>query len=398
MSLVSEGTDKVQLMLLLKAFEQIKYGTLRFTLPSGEVHRFKGDLPGYEADMKINDASCLRQFISHGDIGLGETYMKRLWDTDDLPSILSFFVQNIEAIEEMIHGKKFIQFLLWFRKLWSTNTRRGSIKNIYKHYDLGNDFYKLWLDESMTYSSALYNGVDKDIALAQNDKYARILKQLPEHTQNVLEIGCGWGGFSEQAGRANLNVDAITISKSQAAFATDRMNEANLAQNVSIKIQDYRDVRTKYDSIVSIEMFEAVGREYWNKYFSTLRRSLADQGKAIIQTITIGDDIFDSYKNRSDFIQKHIFPGGMLPSNKVFNELATKFGFTVSDSYSFGACYEKTLSKWLDSFEQAKGKVKTLGFDDEFIRKWSFYLSYCIAGFANKRTDVVQYTLEHKPR
>lgn len=398
MSLASEGTYNVKLILLLKALEQIKYGSLRFALPSGEIYNFKGDLPGYDADMKVNDMSCLGQFISHGDIGLGETYMKGLWDTDDLPSTLSFFVQNIEAIEEMIHGKKLIQFLLWFGKLFSANTRRGSKKNIYKHYDLGNDFYKFWLDESMTYSSALYNGIDKDLTIAQGDKYSRILQQLPENSQNILEIGCGWGGFAEQAGISGLNVDAITISKSQADFAKKRMKEAKLAKNVSIKIQDYRDVRKQYDSIVSIEMFEAVGREYWNRYFSTLKRSLSEKGKAVIQTITIGDDVFEGYKNRTDFIQKHIFPGGMLSSNKVFNELATKFNLNISDSYSFGSCYAKTLSKWLDNFEQAKGKVKSLGFDEEFMRKWSFYLSYCIAGFVHQRTDVVQYTLEHKSR
>ena len=337
MSLVSEETNKVRLKLLLKAFEKIHYGSLRFTIPSGEIYHFKGDLPGYEADMKINDMSCLSQFISHGDVGLGETYMKGLWDTDDLPSLLSFFVQNIEAIEEIVHGKKIIQFLFWFGKLSSANTRRGSKKNIYKHYDLGNDFYKLWLDESMTYSSALYNGIDKDLTVAQCDKYTRILNQLPENCQNILEIGCGWGGFSKQAGISGLNVDAITISKSQAIFAQNRMQEENLEKNVSIIIQDYRDVRKQYDSIVSIEMFEAVGRKYWNRYFSTLKHSLSEKGKAVIQTITIDDDVYEGYKNRSDFIQKHIFPGGMLPSHKVFNELATKFGFNISNHYSFGS-------------------------------------------------------------
>lgn len=381
--------------LLLEALGRCKFGSLFMTLPTGEKFHFQGDQPGSSSDLIVKDIRCLDQFIRHGDIGLGETYMQGMWETSDLPNLLTFFLENIEAIEEYIHGKKWIQFFLSFSKILTKNSRKGSKRNIVCHYDLGNDFYGLWLDPSMTYSSALYEGTEKSLETAQQDKYQRILGQIPSHTDRVLEIGCGWGGFLENAGRQGLSVDGITLSPSQKAHTHDRIAHQKFQKQVNVQIRDYRDVREKYDSIVSIEMFEAVGESYWPGYFQTLKSALTEKGRAIIQTITIKDDVFSGYKNRTDFIQKHIFPGGMLPSKQIFKDLAVDCGLKVSDAFSFGSCYHRTLKAWLENFDRSYQKVRGHGFDDEFIRKWRFYLAYCMAGFKTGQTDVVQYSLDH---
>ncbi|MBX9697226.1 MAG: cyclopropane-fatty-acyl-phospholipid synthase family protein [Alphaproteobacteria bacterium] len=396
MSIVSTQTAVWKKKFFLDALHQSQFGTLRLTLPGREVYVIKGREPGLEADMVLYDLRCIDALLQLGDIGLGETYMKGLWATSDLPKLLTFFVQNIEAIEKIIHGKRWIQFLMASTKWFTKNSRRGSKKNIFKHYDLGNDFYSLWLDNSLTYSSALFENQEKNLEQAQLDKYDRILNELNVGSGKILEIGCGWGGFSEIAGKRGHQVEAITISKAQAEYAIKRMKDQGLDNHVKVQICDYRDVQGEYDGIVSIEMFEAVGAQYWGLYFDTLHRSLKKAGRAIIQTITISDHAFEGYKSQTDFIQKHIFPGGILPSNSIFNDLSTRFGFNVSEKFSFGSCYAQTLTHWLQKFDEMKLKIERLGFDDEFIRKWRFYLSYCIAGFATGRTDVVQYTLEHR--
>lgn len=396
MSVVSIQTALWKKKFFLDALHQSQFGTLRLTLPGKEVYEIKGPEAGLEVDMIIYDLRCIDALLQLGDIGLGETYMKGLWATSDLPKLLTFFVQNIEAIEKIIHGKKWIQFLMASSKWLTKNSKRGSKKNIFKHYDLGNDFYSLWLDSSLTYSSALFENQEKNLEQAQFDKYDRILNKLNVVSGKILEIGCGWGGFSEIAGNRDHQIDAITISKAQAAYAEKRMQDQDLDKNVKVQICDYRDVQGHYDGIVSIEMFEAVGAQYWGLYFETLRRSLKKAGRAVIQTITISDDVFEEYKSQTDFIQKHIFPGGLLPSNSIFNDLSTNFGFSVSEAFSFGSCYAQTLTHWLQRFDDQRHHVERLGFDDGFIRKWRFYLSYCIAGFATRRTDVVQYTLERR--
>ena len=394
MSIISNHTTAWKKKLFLDALYQSQFGTLKLVLPNGETHLIKGTQPGLDVDMTIYDLRCIDALVQSGDIGLGETYMKGLWTTSDLPSLLTFFVQNIDAIEEIIHGKRWLQFLMASTKWISRNSKRGSKRNIFKHYDLGNDFYSLWLDESLTYSSALFESQEKSLEQAQHDKYNRIVRELNLKEGKLLEIGCGWGGFSEIAGGQGYHLDALTISKAQAHFARQRMHNKGLDQTVHVKICDYRDIQGAYDGIVSIEMFEAVGAQYWNVYFETLRRSLKKAGRAVIQTITISDHVFDTYRRQTDFIQKHIFPGGILPSKSIFNDLSTRFGFTVKEVFSFGPCYVRTLTHWLHKFDAVRGNIERLGFDDEFIRKWRFYLSYCIAGFATHRTDVVQYTLE----
>lgn len=397
MSVVSTRTAVWKKKFFLDALHQSQFGTLRLTLPGRELYVIKGPESGLEVDMVIYDLRCIDALLQLGDIGLGETYMKELWATSDLPKLLIFFVQNIEAIEKIIHGKKWIQFLMASSKWLTKNSKRGSKKNIFKHYDLGNDFYSLWLDNSLTYSSALFENQEKNLEQAQFDKYDRILHELNVGSGKILEIGCGWGGFSEIAGKRGHQVDAITISKAQAAYAIKRMQDNSLDKHVKVEICDYRDVQGEYDGIVSIEMFEAVGAQYWDVYFETLRRSLKQAGRAVIQTITISDSAFEAYKRQTDFIQKHIFPGGILPSKSIFNDLSTHFGFNVIKTFSFGSCYAQTLTYWLQKFDEMRENVERLGFDDEFIRKWRFYLSYCIAGFETSRTDVVQYTLERRP-
>jgi cyclopropane-fatty-acyl-phospholipid synthase len=396
MSVISTQTAVWKKKFFLDALHQSQFGTLRLTLPGREVYVIKGPESGLDVDMVIYDLRCIDALLQLGDIGLGETYMKGLWATSDLPKLLTFFVQNIEAIEKIIHGKRWIQFLMASSKWLTKNSRRGSKKNIFKHYDLGNDFYSLWLDSSLTYSSALFENQEKNLEQAQFDKYDRILQELNVGSGKILEIGCGWGGFSEIAAKRGHQVEAITISKAQAAYAIKRMKDQGLDNHVKVQICDYRDIQGEYEGIVSIEMFEAVGAQYWEIYFETLRRSLKKAGRAVIQTITISEHAFEGYQRQTDFIQKHIFPGGILPSKSIFNDLSTRFGFNVSETFSFGSCYAQTLTHWLQKFDEMRQNIERLGFDDEFIRKWRFYLSYCIAGFATSRTDVVQYTLERR--
>ncbi len=385
--------DYLELKILLEAFKKIEHGSLKLILPNEEEYLFQGKSTGLDVDLMITDITCVDAILKQGDIGLGESYMNDQWTTSDLPSLLTFFVQNMEAIESLIHGNRFFQFIWSIAKFFNKNSKSGSKKNIVKHYDLGNDFYSLWLDPSMTYSSAMFSSPDTPLDVAQSKKYQRILDKLPKDTRNILEIGCGWGGFAEKAGQNNYHITGLTLSPSQEQYAKKRLEKKNLSSKTKIEICDYRDMKEKFDSIVSIEMFEAVGQEYWETYFETLKRCLKQKGTAVIQTITIDDDIFEGYQGRVDFIQKHIFPGGFLPSKKVFKDLAIKFGFNVEESFEFGQSYAQTLHQWLENFDAVTEEVKALGFPETFIRKWRFYLAYCIAGFKTDQTDVVQFTL-----
>lgn len=374
----------------LIALEKINHGAIAIELPNGEVRNFSTSNANLKAHFKIKDAAMVDECLINGDIGLAETYMKDMWESDNLPDLLLFFTLNAEVLEDFFHAHKIKMFLLYVQAMFRKNTHKGSKKNIEFHYDLGNDFYQLWLDESMTYSSAVFDSQNLPLTLkeAQKNKYQRILSRL-SNGKNILEIGCGWGGFATEAVLSEYSVTGLTLSKEQKKYA----DNLGLGDAFKIKLQDYRSENTKYDNIVSIEMFEAVGRQYWNTYFQTLKRCLNDGGKAIIQTITIDEEVAKSYKNRVDFIQKYIFPGGVLPSKSEFENLARSNGLKVIESFEFGSDYQKTLLQWLDNFNKAKNKVLDLGFDQEFIRKWQFYLSYCAAGFGAKRTSVVQFEL-----
>ena len=368
------------------ALKKINFGAIEIELPSGEIKEFRSEIAKPQAHIKIKNLDMVDECLIGGDVAFGEAYINDEWESKDLPDLLLFLALNSAALEQFFHAHKFRMFFLYFQALFRRNTHNGSKKNIEYHYDLGNNFYKLWLDETMTYSSALF--LDKvDLKDAQNNKYQRILSKLNDK-KNILEIGCGWGGFAFKAAKSGYKVTGLTLSKEQKKYA-----ESLGIKDFQIKLQDYRKEKNKYDNIVSIEMFEAVGKEYWNTYFKIIKTCLNNGGKAVIQTITIDDEVFINYKNRVDFIQKYIFPGGVLPSKSEFIKLAKSNDLKVLEVFDFGYDYQKTLLSWLDNFNKVKDKVIDLGFDKEFIRKWQFYLAYCAAGFGAKRTSVVQFEL-----
>lgn len=379
-------TDK-----FLSTVEHIEHGTFTCTLPDGKSYVFAGDKPGANGTMIIKDWSVIPAFSAKGDIGLAETYRDGLWDTDDLTSLLTVGVQNENAIGHYIQGGLFAQIVAQFMYLFTRNTLKGSKRNIHAHYDIGNEFYKLWLDPSMSYSSALFQSGDEALEQAQYNKYDRMLERLERSNGNLLEIGCGWGGLAERAvENHNFDVKGITLSTEQHAYATQR-----LEGNANIALEDYRHQTGKYNSIVSIEMFEAVGEKFWPTYFEKMQSLLEDKGRAVVQTITIGDSYFDKYRKTGDMIRSFIFPGGMLPSPTRFAQEAGKAGLLVTDRFAFGKDYARTLSLWLENFEFKLPQIRQLGFDESFIRLWRFYLAVCIAGFATGRTDVMQLELQH---
>jgi cyclopropane-fatty-acyl-phospholipid synthase len=378
--------------LIWQALSGVEHGSLKIFLPNGEEKFFAGKNSGPNADIKIFDDALIDLVISGGDVAFGESYMEKLWDSSNLADLLTFLTLNSHALEEFFHARKFKALILFLKSFFTKNTKRGSKKNIRAHYDLGNDFYKLWLDETMTYSSALFTGKEISLVEAQRNKYHNILAKLK--SGNVLEIGCGWGGFAEEAAKDERKITCLTISPRQREYALMRLEKAGLSEFAKIKLQDYRNEKGTYDNVVSIEMFEAVGKEYWRKYFEVVRDVLKQGGKAVLQIITIDEQVFEDYKNRVDFIQKHIFPGGVLPSKTIIRKLAAEYGFTVKSETDFGLDYAKTLAIWLERFDAKKREIKDMRFSEDFIRKWRFYLSYCIAGFVAKRTDVVQFELE----
>lgn len=381
--------------IVFKILAKIKYGTLTVILPN-TTEVFTGANTGISATIKINDENIFQNIILKGDIGFAEDYMQGNWETDNLPDLLSLITLNQQYFDEIIHGNIIFKSIFFFKHFLNRNTIKKSKNNISYHYDLGNDFYKIWLDPTMTYSSAIFEQESDSLELAQQNKYQRIINNLSNNTKSVLEIGCGWGGFAQYAAKNNLNVTGLTISREQKDYLEQISKTNNLEQQIKIKLQDYRNEKGKYDNIVSIEMFEAVGEKYWQNFFTTIKNSLKETGNALIQTITIDNKIFNYYRKRSDFIQQHIFPGGMLPSKEIFIKTAEKYGLHVNDSFNFGHDYAKTLSLWLDNFDANIAAIKNLGYSEEFIKKWRFYLSYCIAGFSSNRTDVFQFRLSHQ--
>lgn len=385
---------KEKYALIWKALENIDFGSVEITFPDGSRDIFTGRDFGFNAAIEIKNWKALEMSVYGGDVGFGESYMMGYWDSGNLPDLLSFFTHNASCLEHFFHAKRLQTICLAIRHFFNRNSKKGSKKNISKHYDLGNDFYQLWLDKSMTYSSAFFNDPYLSLCEAQKSKYQNIIDKLKGKT--ILEIGCGWGGFIEEANKANFQVTGLTLSHRQKEYCDIRHKNEILLGNINIKLQDYRDEVTKYDNIVSIEMFEAVGIKYWDGYFKMINNCLKDKGKALLQIITIDERVFKDYKNRVDFIQKHIFPGGVLPSKSKIRDLAKSNNLEVKSEMAFGSDYARTLKIWLDSFDKQASKIKDLGFDENFFRMWRFYLSYCIAGFLSKRTDVVQFELQKK--
>lgn len=378
-------------MMLLRA----KRGTIRFDLPDGRRVLFDHGQKGPNAVVEVHDFGFAKRAIAGGDVGFAESYMDQEWSTPDLTSVLEFFSENFEAAGQLAVGGAMVRISNMIRHVFNRNSKAGSKRNIEAHYDLGNDFYALWLDRSMTYSSALYTSPSLTLERAQAEKYARIADELGlSEGKSVLEIGCGWGGFAEYAAKERgANVTCLTISPSQRDWALARMQREGLAEKVEIRLQDYRDHQGQYDGVASIEMFEAVGESYWPSYFSKVADCLKPDAKAALQIITIQDELFPRYRKRADFIQRYIFPGGMLPSELALRDQVRQAGLTVQDTHYFGPDYARTLRLWAKEFEDKWGQIQQLGFDERFRRMWRFYLSYCEAGFDNGRINVGHFTL-----
>lgn len=367
-------------------------GTLQVTLPDGRAFRFEGQQPGPDAELNIYDYEFVNMVLKGGDVGVGEAFMAGYWSSPDITSFLELFCVNQDAVRTALEGNLFVRMLLQVRHWMNANTRKGSKRNISAHYDLGNAFYREWLDPSMTYSSAIFDETTNDLEAAQRLKYASLVKETDiREGHEVLEIGCGWGGFAEFVGReVGAKVRALTISQEQFAFAKERIFNAGLNEKVDVVFQDYRDEKGKFDRIASIEMFEAVGEKYWTTYFDQLSNCLKPGGRAGLQIITIQDRMFKDYKRSTDFIQRHVFPGGMLPPPGTLVELGKKLGLDLSDQRVFGQDYARTLAEWRERFREAWPRITPLGFDERFKRLWEFYLHYCEAGFRSGNIDVRQ--------
>jgi cyclopropane-fatty-acyl-phospholipid synthase len=374
---------------VLKALERAgRKGSLRMTLPDGREHRFSGDEPGPHAVLVLNDWRTADAVARRGDCGLGEAYMQGWWDSPDLEAFVAWTIANTDGLGRLGWGSRLYQLKSVLRdRLLRRNTKSGSRRNILAHYDLGNDFYKLWLDPTMSYSSGIYARPDASLVDAQEKKYGRILGRLGDRDR-VLEIGCGWGGFVAQASGEGRRVTALTISEQQFDYVRERTGG-----QADVRLQDYRLSSGRYPAIVSIEMLEAVGEAYWPRYFRTLRERLDRDGVAVIQTITIRDSLFHSYRSCTDYIREHIFPGGMLPTVPRIAKEAERAGLAVSDVHSFGQDYARTLREWHARFDAAEPQVAGLGYDTGFRRGWRLYLGMCAAAFAIGRTDVHQIEL-----
>ncbi len=377
----------------LKTLESLRYGELSLELPDGSNHQFTAEQAGPKAHLQIHEPEVITNLLRRGDIAFAEDYRDGKWDSNDPSTLIEFSLCNRSALEEMIVGSKIRAWFVQFLYILNRNSRRGSRRNIHAHYDLGNQFYQLWLDESMTYSAGLYHSDKDSLSQAQCNKYQRILEHIGKQGQNVLEIGCGWGGFIEQAiQQADHHVSGLTISEAQRDFTAQRFAEQ---QQAKVLLQDYRDIQGRYDAIVSIEMFEAIGEQYWKTYFEKIRATLAPHGAAVIQTITIADELFLKYRNSGDAIRSMVFPGGMLPSLQRLCQESERAGLQLCDTFCFGQDYAKTLRCWLERFQAQSQAVSALGFDQKFQRLWQFYLAYCCGAFAAGQTDVLQLEFRH---
>ena len=384
---------------VFRLLQGLSVGTLDLQFPDGSQARFgAGAEP--RAAMRLNDWSVCTASLKSGDIGFAESWIAGSWTSPDLAALLKLFIGNRDAIEKVIYGTWWGRFIYRAKHLLNRNSRQGSKKNIHAHYDLGNAFYRQWLDETMNYSSALFAGDDAlTMPQAQAAKVRRALRECGlQPGQRLLEIGCGWGALAETAAvEFGAHVTGVTLSTEQLAYAQDRVQRAGVGGQTELRLQDYRDIADQpFDAIASIEMFEAVGREYWDSFFATLRNKLKPGGRACIQTITIRDDLFDRYVRSTDFIQQYIFPGGLLPSVSAFKAEAARAGLEVTNELDFGRDYAETLRRWRAQFLSRDGQVRQLGFDNRFMRIWEFYLAYCEAAFDTGNTSVVQFTLQKK--
>lgn len=376
----------------VQAALRLERGSIDATLPDGRRLLVEGPLPGPNAVVRVNSRRFYRRFLSRGDVGVGEAFMAGEWESPHPTALLELFAVNVDALQDELMAGPAMRLLLALQHWLNRNTRSGARRNIAAHYDLGNDFYAAWLDGTMTYSSALYERGANDLETAQRDKYRALIERTGiTKDHHVLEVGCGWGGFAETAAlEVGCHVTALTISEAQKAFAEERIRRLGLEDRVRIELRDYRDERGSYDRIVSIEMFEAVGERYWPAFFEMLRARLRPGGRAGLQIITVRDDLFENYRKSADFIQRYIFPGGMLPPMDRLRALSRHVGLTVERVADFGQDYARTLAEWQERFTAAWPRIATEGFDERFRRMWLFYLHYCEAGFRAGTIDVRQ--------
>jgi len=389
--------NKISNNFVFKTLKHIKYGHLKLTNFNNDVFYFGDKKENLKAEIKINQPGFFLNVIKKGSIGLAESYMKGEFETNNLSNLIELTARNIDIIYKF-SGILDLSAINYLRNKFIKNTINRSKENIAKHYDLGNEFFSLWLDKTLTYSSAIFNQEGQKLEEAQQNKYQKLTNLLsPKNGSKLLEIGCGWGGFAEYLGKKyDVKLDCITISKKQYEFAKERIHKAGLNHKVNIEMIDYRDVKKKYDAIASIEMIEAVGEDYLYNYFQTIKNNLAENGKAGIQAITINDKYFDRYKTKQDFIQKYIFPGGFLPSKKVLYNYANKNGLEINSYNSYGLHYSNTLILWRDEFLKKWDLISKQGFDLIFKRMWDFYFSYCEAGFKSKNIDLIQFSLQNR--
>ncbi len=382
-----------------QAFEaagRLGEGRLDFVLPDGRRFRIEGKAPGIAAEIRVLNPDLFARLIREGDLGFCDGYLEGWWDTPDLQAFLDLIQRPANnVVGDGYPGLGLVRVYERLRFWLQSNSKRQAKKNIAHHYDLGNEFYRLWLDETMTYSSAIFQNPQESLETAQRRKYASMVDQMgAQPGEHVLEIGCGWGGFAEYAAaERGLRVTGLTISQAQHDYAVERIAKAGLSDRVQIKLQDYRDERGSYDGIASIEMFEAVGERYWPVYFDTLRQRLKPGRHATLQIITIADARWEIYRRGVDFIQKYIFPGGMLPAPSVLRAEVEKAGLLVKGSIEFGESYSLTLRRWHETFTERWTEVKRLGFDDRFKRMWDFYLASCAGAFQGGNCDVTQITV-----
>ena len=389
--------NKISNSFVFKILKHIKHGHLKLTNFNNDVFYFGDEKENLKAEIKINQPGFFLNVIKNGSIGLAESYMKGEFETNNLSNLIELVARNIDIVYKF-SGILDLSAINYLKNKLIKNTKKRSKENIAKHYDLGNEFFSLWLDKTLTYSSAIFDQKGQKLEEAQQNKYEKLTNLLsPKNGSKLLEIGCGWGGFAEYLGKKyDVKLDCITISKKQYEFAKERIHKAGLNHKVNIEMIDYRDVKKKYDAIASIEMIEAVGKDYLYNYFQSIKNNLAENGKAGIQAITINDKYFDRYKTKQDFIQKYIFPGGFLPSKKVLYNYANKNGLEINSYNSYGLHYSNTLILWRDEFLKKWDLISKQGFNLTFKRMWDFYLSYCEAGFKSKNIDLIQFSLQNR--
>ena len=382
-------------ILLLKGIKKFSYGSIQIEFSDGYIENIKAKKPGPKAMLKINKPNAAKEIIQGGSVAFAESYINKDISTDNLTNLIHYCALNNDQAESTFNIsilKKIVHKIFHYR---NKNTKNQAKKNISFHYDLGNKFYEYWLDKTMTYSSAIFNNKSIELEVAQNNKYKKLAElSAIKNGDQILEIGCGWGGFAEFIGNNyDCNLTAVTISKEQYEYTKKRIFDANLSHKIEVLLCDYRNITGKFDKIVSIEMFEAVGKQYWNTFFKKIENILKPKGSISLQLITIDDNIYDVYKTNPDFIQKYIFPGGMLPSDKILKELINKTSLKINSIDSFSKDYAKTLNIWNKEFNKKWDKIEKLGFDENFKLLWNYYLSYCEGGFLSKNIDLKQIKL-----